>query len=300
MIAKLCKLLYNKYVTEKSFFKGGKFMQLTNLIFNMKNELREGKEILDIFNMMVNDGNSSRVIVKSDENGNKYVEIDISRCRSSFVSVGSVREVRKVLMNELDATYTLIDGVNYVPENKEAFFRIKNDNEIATSFFEKAKYPKVEPAYQENKEKSDLKFNDCISLDFFARKSFKEINAIVEVANHLFESGAGCYLKLVPVKGGKNWYLSINIMFEKSDMPTLFINFMLLKGTFDDSTKFEMSKCNFMCSNPGVVPIRLEVIGKYDENHGEQIRLHVGEAYDHEERKRLNEHIKILEAISPV
>lgn len=282
------------------FFKGGKYMQLTNLRFDMKNELRERKELLDIFNMMVNDGNSSRVIVKSDENGNKYVEIDISRCRSSLVSVGSVREVRKVLINELDSTDTLLDGVNYVPENKEAFFRIKNDNEIVTSFFEKDKYPKVEQGYKEGKEKSDLKFNDYISLDFFARKTFKEIYDIIEVANHLFESGAGCYLKLLPVEGSKNYYLNINIMFEKSDMPTLFINFMLLKGTFDDSTKFEMSKCNFMCSNPGVVPIRLEVIGKYDENHGEQVRLHVGEAYNQEEQKRLNEHIKILDAINPV
>ena len=84
-------------------------MQLTNLIFNMKNELREGKELLDIFNTMVNNGNGLNIKVKSDEKGNKYVEIDISRCRSSFVSVGSVREVRKVLMNELDATYTLIE-----------------------------------------------------------------------------------------------------------------------------------------------------------------------------------------------
>ncbi len=280
-------------------------MELFKFKFTLRNEFVELKNLFLIFNNMVLNGKISdndievRNYMKNNRQDN-YLYLGLHRCKKNFASIEINRDLDEISTETSDTLLKFSDfkrsNTHYVP-----IFSVAKDNKTVTIvIFDIYPSEKIETYFSIDNIMS-IHTDRLLSLDFYLRKPFSELPALLSIANNMLAMKTSSFITLRPSVDSNKTYLNINFLYEDISRPSLSITVGLLGNSVPNQYQFELAKYNFACSQiPNVSPVFISCNDTSDSKHGPIIRISVFKSTNSDIISEIEKQFKLLDSISPI
>lgn len=278
-------------------------MELFKFKFTLRNEFVELKNLFLIFNNMVLNGKISDTDIEvrnymENSRQDNYLYLGLHRCKKNFASIEINRDLDEISTKTSDNLLKFSDfkrsNTNYVP-----IFSVAKDNKTVTIvIFDIYPSEKIE-TYSDNI--MSIHTDRLLSLDFYLRKPFSELSALLSIANNMLAMEASSFITLRPSVDSNKTYLNINFLYEDISRPSLSITVGLIGNSVPNQYQFELAKYNFACSQiPNVSPVFISCNDTSDSKHGPIIRISVFKSTNSDITSEIEKQFKLLDSISPI
>lgn len=268
-------------------------MKLFELRFTLRHSFNELNHLFAIFNNMIVNGNTCKIHIEDDQNKNKYLHIEIYRCKKAFASI----EINRLLNKQVEISQELLNDIEKFNNMKNVypyFCLDESFSEITVAVldekYEPISIPEIEVISHEEK-------NDFMSLGFLLRKSFQELPDLISAANQMFENGYNMYIAVEQSpKDLTCSYLSFKIMFKTTWHPSLCIN-AGYSSKFNIKNKFrpDFSKWNYICSQDiKICPIWFSILETGSKQRGPLLQIHLSKPDNEEALKKIEDQCKLI------